>query len=169
MRKFIGLFALAASLIAVPSVASAQKHLQNLGSVDVIHVTRVDANGNGEPSAIRVDKLYNGTGIGYSTGGGVAVTQATSRATAVTANAYSGAITMFTAAGSATPASFTVNNANVSATDTIVVSVKSSTNVYEVFVTAVANGSFQITFFTTGGTGSDAPVINFAIVHAATS
>jgi hypothetical protein len=33
-------------------------------------------------------------------------------------------------------------------------------------VTAVAAGSFQITFFTTGGTTSDAPVINFAVIRA---
>jgi hypothetical protein len=38
----------------------------------------------------------------------------------VTLNTYSGAITLLAAAGSATPASFTVTNSKVAATDTIV-------------------------------------------------
>jgi hypothetical protein len=46
------------------------------------------------------------------------------------------------------------------------VNCKSSSNLYLVFVTAVAAGSFQITFQTTGGTGTDAPVFNFAVIKA---
>ena len=95
------------------------------------------------------------------------VTQGTSRTTAVTINAACGAITMYTAAGSATAASFTVNNSYVAATDTVVLSVKTSTtNLYVVGVTAMGSGSFQITFFTTGGTTSDTPVINFSVIKA---
>ncbi len=121
-----------------------------------------DANGVGTNGAINI----NTAGVGYTAGGG-AVTQGSSRTTTVVCSTTSGAITLFTAAGSATPASFTVTNTLVVATDVIVLSVKSSTtNLYEVFVTAVGTGSFQITFFTTGGTTSDAPVINFAIVRA---
>ena len=78
-------------------------------------------------------------------------------------------ITLFAAAGSATAATFTVTNTLVAATDTIVLSVKSSTNVYLVHVTAVAAGSFNITFFTTGGTSSDSPVINFTVIKGAAS
>lgn len=104
------------------------------------------------------------TGIGYSTGAGGTVTQGTNRTTAVTLNKVSGAITLFTAAGSATAASFTVNNSVVAATDTISLSVKSGTNKYLVMVTAVGAGSFEITFWTTGGTASDAPVINFNVL-----
>jgi hypothetical protein len=110
--------------------------------------------------------LSSGTGgIGYATGAGGAVTQATSRTTGVTLNKPSGAITMFTAAGSATPASFTVTNSSVAATDTISLGIKSgATNTYFYFVTAVAAGSFVITFWTTGGTASDTPVINFNVI-----
>ncbi len=62
---------------------------------------------------------------------------------------------------------FTVTNSTVAATDTIVVSCKSSTtNKYLVFVTAVAAGSFELTFNTTGGTTSDSPVFNFAVIKA---
>ncbi len=110
----------------------------------------------------------NGTGgLGYGTGAGGAVTQATSRTTGVTLNKVAGAITLFTAAGSTTATSFTVTNSTVAATDTIIVSVKSSTtNKYLAFVSAVAAGSFEITFYTTGGTTSDAPVINFSVIKA---
>lgn len=108
-------------------------------------------------------------GLGYGTGAGGTVTQATSRTTGVTLNKVAGAITLFTAAGSATAASFTVTNSAVAETDTVVLSVKSSTNKYLCFVTAVAAGSFEVTFYTTGGTASDAPVINFAVIKAVTS
>ena len=46
---------------------------------------------------------------------------------------------------------------------TIDLSVKSATNLYMIGVTAVANGSFNITFYTTGGTATDAPVFNFGV------
>jgi len=103
-------------------------------------------------------------GVGYATGAGGAVTQLTSRTTGVTLNKTSGAITMFTAAGSATAATFTVTNSTVAATDTISLSMKTSTNLYNLLVTAVAAGSFNITFYTTGGTTSDTPVINFNVI-----
>ena len=76
---------------------------------------------------------------------------------------------MFSAAGSATAATFTVTDSAVAATDTIVLNQKSGTNLYELFVTAVAAGSFNVTFFTTGGTATDAPVINFAVFKSAAS
>lgn len=101
--------------------------------------------------------------LGYGIGAGGTVTQATSRTTGVTLSKPTGAITLFTAAGSATPATFTVTNSLVAATDIPEVVVKSSTNVYLTKVTAVAAGSFNITFWTTGGTTSDAPVFNFSI------
>ena len=92
------------------------------------------------------------------------MTQATSRTTGVTLNKGTGAITLFTAAGSATAATFTVTNSTVAATDVIHVCQKSGTNLYNTLVTAVAAGSFNITFYTTGGTASDAPVFNFVVV-----
>lgn len=109
-------------------------------------------------------------GIGYATGAGGTVTQATSRTTGVTLNKVSGAVTMFTAAGSATPASFTVTNSTVAATDTITLNIKSgATNTYFYFVTAVAAGSFVVTFWTTGGTASDTPVLNFNVIKGVAS
>lgn len=104
--------------------------------------------------------------LGYATGFGTGnnVTQLTSRTTGVTINKVTGAITMFSAAGSATAASFTVTNSTIAATDTIILNQKSGTNKYVFIVTAVAAGSFEITFFTTGGTATDAPVINFTLI-----
>lgn len=107
--------------------------------------------------------------LGYATGTGGAVTQGTSRTTAVTLNNICGAVTLFTAAGSATAATFTVNNTTVAATDTVIVCAKSGTNIYLTWVTAVAANSFNITFQTTGGTSSDAPVFNFAVIKAVAS
>jgi len=108
-------------------------------------------------------------GVGYKTGAGGAITQGVSRATGVTLDTITGAITLFAAAGSATPATFTVTNSTVAATDVIVLSAKTSTNVYLVWVTAVATGSFNITFQTTGGIVSDSPVINFAVIKGIAS
>lgn len=127
----------------------------NIGATEA---GRFDASGN---------FVITGSGrIGYGTGSGGAVTQATSRTTGVTINKPNGAITMFTAAGATTAATFTVTNSIVEATDVVVLSQKSGTNLYDLMVTAVAAGSFNITFRTTGGTASDAPVINFAVIKA---
>ena len=133
-----------------------------------MRVTRVDANGDGTPGGIGATKVFDGVGVGYGSTGG-AVTQITSRTTGVTLNAYSGAITLVSAAGSATPASFTVTNNKVAATDTIILVQKSGTDLLELHVTAVAAGSFRITFFTTGGTTTEQPVISYAIVRAVAS
>lgn len=108
-------------------------------------------------------------GLGYGAGAGGTVTQATSRTTGVTINNPTGAITLFSAAGSTTATTFTVTNSKVDATDTVVISQKSGTNLYQAFVTAVAAGSFNVTFYTTGGTATDAPVLNFAVIKGATA
>lgn len=103
-------------------------------------------------------------GIGYTTGAGTSVTQGTNRTTGVTSNAITGSITLFSTAGSPSASSFTVTNTSVAATDTIVTSQKSGTNLYNTFVSNVTSGAFNITFFTTGGTASDAPVINYTVI-----
>jgi hypothetical protein len=108
-------------------------------------------------------------GIGYATGAGGAVTQGTSRTTGVTLNNVCGAITLFTAAGSATWQSFTVTNSAVAATDTIIVNQRSGTDLYMISVTAVGAGSFRISYATTGGTTSEAPIFNFSVIKAVSS
>jgi hypothetical protein len=103
-------------------------------------------------------------GVGYATGAGGTVTQGTNRTTGVTLDKTTGAITLFSAAGSATAASFTVTNSTVAATDVIIVNQQSGTDLYDLAVTAVAAGSFRITFRTTGGTTTETPVFNFAVI-----
>jgi hypothetical protein len=108
-------------------------------------------------------------GLGYGTGAGGTVTQATSRVTGVTLNKPTGAITLVSAAGLATFQSFTVTNSTVAATDVVQVSQKSGTDLYQIFVTAVAAGSFRITFATTGGVTIEQPVFNFAVIKGVTA
>jgi hypothetical protein len=109
------------------------------------------------------------SGVGYATGAGGAVTQITSRTTGVTLNTVTGAITLVSAAGSATPATFTLTNSAIAATDVIIFNQKSGTDKYEIFVTAVGAGSCNVTFFTTGGTTTEQPVFNFAVIKGAAS
>jgi hypothetical protein len=103
-------------------------------------------------------------GVGYSTGAGGTVIQGTSRTTGVTLNKTTGAITLFSAAGTTTAATFTVTNSTVAATDVIILNQKSGTDLYDLMVTAVAAGSFNLTFRTTGGTTTETPVFNFAVI-----
>lgn len=122
----------------------------------------IDSDGN-------VLALSDRGGVGYGTGAGGAVTQGTSRTTGVTLNRPTGAITLVSAAGTTAWQSFTVTNSVVAATDTIIVNQKSGTDLYEIHVTAVSAGSFRISFRTTGGTTTEQPVFNFAIVKGVTS
>lgn len=114
-------------------------------------------------------KMLANNSIGYKTGAGAAVTQATSRTTGVTCDGACGAVTLVSAAGSTTPASLTVNNSLVGATDCIILSQKSGTDKYICLVTAVGSGSFQMTLYTTGGTTTEQPVISFALIKSVTS
>jgi hypothetical protein len=110
------------------------------------------------------------TAFGYVAGAGGAVTQTGSRTTGVTCNTPTGAITLFSAAGSPTPATFTVTNSTIAATDVVVLSVKSgAANNYSLNVSAVAAGSFNITFWAQTGTTADAPVVNFVVLKGAAS
>ncbi len=113
--------------------------------------------------------LTGSGGFGYGTGSGGAVTQGTSRTTGVTLNKTNGAITLFSAAGSTSWQTFTVTNSTVATTDTVIVSQKSGTDLYEVHVTKVAAGSFDISYRTTGGTTTEQPVFNFAVIKAVTA
>jgi hypothetical protein len=106
-------------------------------------------------------------GIGYVIGAGGAITQGTSRTTGVTLNKTTGSITLFSAAGSATAATFTVTNSTVAANDVIILNQKSGTDLYDLMVTAVAAGSFNITFRTTSGVTTETPVFSFAVIKGA--
>jgi hypothetical protein len=108
-------------------------------------------------------------GVGYATGAGGTVVQGTSRTTGVTLNKTTGSITLVSAAGSATAATFTVTNSTVAASDVIILNQKSGTDLYDLMVTAVTAGSFNISFRTTGGTTTETPVFSFAVIKGVTA
>jgi hypothetical protein len=136
-------------------------------STGMVMVTPVIGAATGTSLAVTGAVTSSGTaGVGYATGAGGAVTQLTSRTTGVTLNKTTGAITLFSAAGTTTAATFTVTNSTVAATDVIILNQKSGTDLYDLMVTAVAAGSFNITFRTTGGTTTETPVFNFAVIKA---
>jgi hypothetical protein len=113
-------------------------------------------------------------GIGYSTGAGGAVTQATSRTTGVTLNTITGTITgNATSLAAATRAVFTVTNSTVALRDTVLISLVSgpTADTSQFFVSAVAAGSFNITIANLNAATADtgAPIINFAVIKAANS
>jgi hypothetical protein len=57
-----------------------------------------------------------------------------------------------------------VTNSTVLATSVILLNQKSGADLYDLMVTAVAAGSFNITFRTTGGTTTETPVFSFAVI-----
>jgi hypothetical protein len=145
------------------------------GSTTNTHALKVDQDGKVSfdfdvTGAGAVKSSAATSGVGYATGAGGAVTQATSKSTGVTLNKASGQITMNGAALAAgAKVSFVVTDSAVAATDAVVVAVGSggTANAYRAAVTAVAAGSFTITVENiTAGSLSEAPVINFAVIKA---
>jgi hypothetical protein len=106
-------------------------------------------------------------GVGYSTGAGGTVTQATDKSTGVTLNKITGAVTMNNAALNAgVEVSFTVTNSLVAATDAVLAIHASAGTAgsYLVNANAVAAGSFQVTVSNaSGGNLSEAIVIRFMV------
>jgi hypothetical protein len=109
--------------------------------------------------------------LDYAKGG--AVTQATSKATAVTLNQPSGQITMNNAALAAgVEVSFTVNNDKVTADDVILVNHASAGTAGSYFALAnnINNGSFGITVGNTSAAPlSEAIVLHFVVIRATTA
>jgi hypothetical protein len=126
---------------------------------------RIDSSGN--------LLVTNAAGLGYGTGAGGTVTQATNKATAVTLNKPTGQITTSNAAlGAGAAASFSVLNSVVAASDVVVLTGTNSpdTNNYRIEAFNVAAGGFGIRLINiTGGSRSEAVVINFAIIKGATT
>jgi hypothetical protein len=115
-----------------------------------------------------------GTGLGYGTGAGGAVTQATNRTTGVTLSKLTGAITTNNASLAAEgSADFVVTNTLVAIGDVVVVSIRSGSNGGGtiVSVAAVAAGSFTIRVHNgnvaAGTAETGAIIINFAVIKGA--
>ena len=107
--------------------------------------------------------------FGYTANAQGTVTQATSKSTAVTLNKSAGQITMNNAAlASVTNVTFTLNNSFISANDILVLNVSggATSGAYNCWVSGLSAGSASITVRNiSGGSLSEAVVINFALIH----
>lgn len=111
-----------------------------------------------------------GDAFGYGSGAGGAVTQITSKSTAVTLNKASGRITMHNAALAASASVvFTLNNSKVSANDLLLVGGAASAN-YDVRCLSTNAGTavIRVTNISAGAL-SEAVAINFAIIEGVAS
>lgn len=110
------------------------------------------------------------SGVGYTTGAGGTVTQATNKSTAVTLNRPSGQIIMNNAALAAgTEVVFTFNNSVIASTDTLIANPVSFSN-YRVRATIASAGVAEIGVTNvSGGSLSQAVPINFTVIKGATS
>lgn len=128
---------------------------------------RIDSSGN--------VLVTNPAGLGYGTGSGGTVTQATSKTTNVTLNKPTGQITMNNAALAAgASVRFQLNNTLISTNDTVIASAKAaagtSASVYRVWTSSTDAGSVQINVDNTfTGSLSEAVVIQFFVIKGATS
>jgi hypothetical protein len=135
--------------------------------------TIVTRAGKGSPlTHVEVDANFtnlNTDKAGYITGEGGTVTQATSKATAVTLNKKCGQITMHNASlAAATTVSFTLTNSTIAATDLLVLNHVSGGTAGSYLLNAqAASGSASINVRNVNGSSlSEAIVIGFAVVKA---
>jgi hypothetical protein len=110
--------------------------------------------------------------LGYTAAAQGTVTQLTSKSTAVTLNKSAGVITMNNASlATATNATFTLNNNLISPNDTVILTIsggQATPGSYNVFANALTAGTVSITLRNiSGGSLSEAVVINFALIHCA--
>jgi len=123
---------------------------------------------------LAVASLLSTGALGYGTGAGGTVTQATSKSTAVTLNKLSGKITMNAAALAAGAAvAFTFNNSTLAATDTLTLnlldtSVGSALS-YNVWASVKAGIAIVCLLNRSAGSLSEAVAINFNVQKGVTS
>ena len=115
------------------------------------------------------DYVYVDGELGYTAAAQGAVTQATSKSTAVTLNKSAGQITMNNAQLNATTnVTFTLNNSTIGAKDVTILNVAAgaTAGAYNCWISSKATGSCTITVRNiSGGNLSEAVVINFAVIH----
>ena len=124
--------------------------------------------GASTPSTVAGTTMYASTEIGYAAAAQGTVTQATSKSTGVTLNTSAGQITMNGASlATVTNVTFTLTNSTISAKDVLLLTVTNGTSgAYNAFVSSMAAGSATITLRNiSGGSLSEAVVLNFAIIH----
>jgi hypothetical protein len=121
------------------------------------------------PAIVVGTTVYATTEIGYTAEASGTVTQLTDKSTGVTLNKSAGQITMNNAAlANATNVSFTLTNSVIGVKDVVVLSVSSgaTAGAYNCWISGKATGSCTITLRNlSGGSLSEAVVINFAVIH----
>jgi len=115
---------------------------------------------------------YASQELGYSAAAQGTVTQLTDKSTAVTLNKSMGRITMNNASlATATNATFTLNNSTISANDTVILTIsggQTTPGSYNAFANGLGAGSVSISLRNiSGGSLSEAVVINFCVIHGA--
>ena len=154
-----------------------------INSVEVARITG-DASylgfstGSSSTERMRIDTSGNvlvtsAGGLGYGTGSGGTVTQATSKSTAVTLNKPTGQITMNNAAlGAGASVIFLLTNSLLAATDSVIVQPNYGANSqsYAAQVTfSGAGGAYIRVTNISGGSLSEAVTLSFAIIKGATA
>ena len=140
-----------------------------MGNTKPIGVAYSDQDISGADLITAAD-IYATDEIGYSATAQGSVTQLTDKATAVTLNTSAGRITMNNASlATATNVSFTLNNNKISANDIVILTIAgglANPGTYNVFANTIGSGTVSITLRNiSGGSLSEAVIINFAIIH----
>ena len=139
------------------------------GKITAFNATVLDMSTSTPAFSGRIASVSPTAGIGYATGAGGAVTQATSKATGATLSKVSGAITMNGAALAAgVIVSFVLTNTAVAAGDVLVLNHISGGTIGSYTLNAqCAAGSATINIRNnTAGSLSEAIVIQFALIKA---
>jgi hypothetical protein len=116
------------------------------------------------------DTCFANQQLGYSQSAQGAVTQATSKSTAVTSNFSNIQVTMNNAALAAgAVVSFTLNNSLISARDVLIINVSggnATQGTYVAFISTISTGLAQVSLQNiSGGSLSEAVKLNIAIIH----
>ena len=116
------------------------------------------------------DTCFANQQLGYSQSAQGAVTQATSKSTAVTSNFSNIQVTMNNAALAAgAVVSFTLNNSLISARDVLIINVSggiATQGTYVAFISTISTGLAQVSLQNiSGGSLSEAVNLNIAIIH----
>lgn len=147
---------------------------------NIVPITRSDVpivdaatGGVNRPWYMFFQSLYQNS-LAYVLGSGGQITQATSKSTAIATNVLCGQITMAASSLAAnTSVSFSMVNANIAATDIVLVNaanvggVAPTANTYSVSCDAVLSGECRIQVRNiSGSAAAEALVLNFAIIKA---
>ena len=112
-----------------------------------------------------------GNGVGYSTGSGGTITQATSRTTGVTLNKPSGQITLFSQAlASGAANTFIFTNSTISANDFLLINHFSGGTLGNyTFASNTSTGQANVTVRSISTVSAEAPVLQYVLIKGAAS